>query len=106
MGLGGFHIHVRTGLDTPYLGEEFMDYVGRHPAMDSCPPVLIAYLGVLTPLAHDQQGAEAVHGQLAHSGAMYAALSWYRLFDIMKAYCQQYSQEGHAQVSVACLEPA
>lgn len=23
MGFGGFHIHVRTGMDTPYLGEEF-----------------------------------------------------------------------------------
>ena len=77
-----------------------MDYVGRHPAMDSCPPVLVAYLGVLTSLASDQQGAGAVHGQLAHSGAMYAALSWYRLFDIMKGYCQRYSQEGHAQVSM------
>ena len=27
MGLGGFHMHVRTGTDTPYLGEEFMDFV-------------------------------------------------------------------------------
>jgi hypothetical protein len=27
MGLGGFHIHVRTGLDTEYLGTEFMDLV-------------------------------------------------------------------------------
>jgi len=27
MGIGGFHIHCRTGLDTPYLGEEFMDMV-------------------------------------------------------------------------------
>ena len=27
MGIGGFHIHCRTGLDTPYLGEEFMDCV-------------------------------------------------------------------------------
>lgn len=27
MGMGGFHIHARTGLDTPYLGEEFMDAV-------------------------------------------------------------------------------
>lgn len=27
MGFGGFHIHVRTGLDTPYLSDEFMDYV-------------------------------------------------------------------------------
>ena len=24
MGLGGFHMHVRTGLDTPYLSEEYM----------------------------------------------------------------------------------
>ncbi len=24
MGMGGYHAHVRTGLDTPYLGEEFM----------------------------------------------------------------------------------
>lgn len=27
MGMGGFHIHARSGLDTPYLGEEFMDAV-------------------------------------------------------------------------------
>ncbi|KAG9230720.1 hypothetical protein BJ875DRAFT_487689 [Amylocarpus encephaloides] len=27
MGLGGFHIHVRIGLDTEYLGTEFMDLV-------------------------------------------------------------------------------
>ena len=27
MGLGGFHIHVRTGLDTEYMGMEFMDLV-------------------------------------------------------------------------------
>ena len=27
MGLGGFHMHVRTGMDTPYLNEEFMDFV-------------------------------------------------------------------------------
>ena len=27
MGFGGFHIHSRIGLDTPYLGDEFMDCV-------------------------------------------------------------------------------
>lgn len=27
MGLGGFHMHVRTGLDTPYLTDEFMDFI-------------------------------------------------------------------------------
>lgn len=27
MGLGGFHMHVRTGMDSPYLDEEFMDYI-------------------------------------------------------------------------------
>ncbi|KAH9210217.1 hypothetical protein DL95DRAFT_526425 [Leptodontidium sp. 2 PMI_412] len=27
MGMGGFHMHVRTGLDTEYLGSEFMDIV-------------------------------------------------------------------------------
>ena len=27
MGMGGFHIHCRTGLDTEYMGEEFMDLV-------------------------------------------------------------------------------
>lgn len=29
MGFGGYHIHVRTGLDTPYLGDEFMSMVRR-----------------------------------------------------------------------------
>lgn len=27
MGLGGFHMHVRTGLVTPYLSEEYMDII-------------------------------------------------------------------------------
>lgn len=27
MGMGGYHIHCRVGLDTPYLGEEFMEAV-------------------------------------------------------------------------------
>jgi hypothetical protein len=27
MGMGGFHAHVRTGLDTEYMGEEFMDMI-------------------------------------------------------------------------------
>lgn len=26
MGLGGFHMHVRTGMDTPYLSKEFMEF--------------------------------------------------------------------------------
>lgn len=29
MGLGGFHMHVRTGMDSPYLDREFMDNI-RH----------------------------------------------------------------------------
>lgn len=29
MGMGGFHMHVRTGLDTEYLGTEFMDIVRK-----------------------------------------------------------------------------
>ena len=27
MGMGGFHMHVRTGMDSPYLDEEFMGHV-------------------------------------------------------------------------------
>jgi hypothetical protein len=27
MGLGGFHMHVRTGLSTPYLSDEYMDII-------------------------------------------------------------------------------
>ena len=27
MGMGGFHMHVRTGLDTEYMGTEFMEIV-------------------------------------------------------------------------------
>ncbi|KUJ09551.1 uncharacterized protein LY89DRAFT_627719 [Mollisia scopiformis] len=27
MGMGGFHAHVRTGLDTEYMGSEFMDMI-------------------------------------------------------------------------------
>lgn len=29
MGMGGFHIHCRTGMATPYLGDEFMHYVKK-----------------------------------------------------------------------------
>ena len=29
MGLGGFHMHVRTGMDSPYLNEEFMGYISE-----------------------------------------------------------------------------
>lgn len=71
-----------------------MDYVGRSQIMETCPSVLVAYLGVLTSLAATQQGAQAVHGQLSNSGTMYATLSWTRAFDIMKTYCQRYSQDS------------
>ena len=27
MGMGGFHMHVRTGMDSPYLDGEFMDRI-------------------------------------------------------------------------------
>ena len=27
MGLGGFHMHVRTGLDSPYLSDDFMEHI-------------------------------------------------------------------------------
>ena len=27
MGLGGFHMHVRSGMATPYLSDEFMDLI-------------------------------------------------------------------------------
>lgn len=27
MGLGGFHIHVRTGMDSPYLSDDFMEHI-------------------------------------------------------------------------------
>ena len=29
MGMGGFHMHVRTGLDTPYLSDEFMERIRK-----------------------------------------------------------------------------
>jgi hypothetical protein len=29
MGFGGFHMHSRVGLDTEYLGEEYMDIVKK-----------------------------------------------------------------------------
>ena len=27
MGIGGFHIHPRTGMNTPYMGDEYMSAV-------------------------------------------------------------------------------
>ncbi len=32
MGFGGYHMHVRSGMDTPYLGEEFMSLI--HACVD------------------------------------------------------------------------
>ena len=29
MGMGGYHVHVRTGMATPYLSDEFMDFVSH-----------------------------------------------------------------------------
>ncbi len=29
MGMGGFHMHVRTGMDSPYLDDEFMGYISH-----------------------------------------------------------------------------
>ncbi len=29
MGMGGFHIHSRIGLDTPYMSEEFLNYIKK-----------------------------------------------------------------------------
>lgn len=29
MGMGGFHVHARTGLETPYMGERFLELVKR-----------------------------------------------------------------------------
>ena len=29
MGFGGFHMHVRSGMATPYLSEEFMDLINE-----------------------------------------------------------------------------
>ena len=31
MGMGGAHIHSRTGMDLPYLGKEFMEMVHYSP---------------------------------------------------------------------------
>ena len=35
MGFGGFHMHVRTGMDSPYLTEEFMEMCIRDSGMFS-----------------------------------------------------------------------
>jgi hypothetical protein len=43
MGMGGFHIHPRTGLTTPYLGEEFMGYV-RQSALKAQRDNMIVWL--------------------------------------------------------------
>lgn len=29
MGMGGFHMHTRIGMDTPYLGKEYMGIVAK-----------------------------------------------------------------------------
>ncbi|NLK29159.1 MAG: hypothetical protein GX306_12600 [Clostridiales bacterium] len=42
MGLGGYHIHCRVGLDTEYLGKEFLECVsevakeGREQGLYTC----------------------------------------------------------------------
>ena len=44
--------------------EELMGYVGQHELMQSCHPVLIAYLQLLAGLAGDDLGAQEVMNQL------------------------------------------
>ena len=36
MGLGGFHMHPRTGLDTPYLSKEYMKVIKACVAIAVC----------------------------------------------------------------------
>ena len=43
MGLGGFHMHVRTGMDSPYLDEEFMGHV-RHCVEEARQNCMLAWL--------------------------------------------------------------
>jgi len=43
MGMGGFHMHVRTGMDSPYLDEEFMGYI-RHCVEKAKADEMLAWL--------------------------------------------------------------
>ena len=43
MGFGGFHMHVRTGMDSPYLTEEFMGYI-RHCIDEAKDNQMLAWL--------------------------------------------------------------
>lgn len=43
MGFGGFHMHVRTGMSTPYLSPEFMDFV-RYCTEQAKARGMLAYL--------------------------------------------------------------
>lgn len=43
MGLGGFHMHVRTGMDTPYLGGEFIQAI-RHCVATAKQENMLAWL--------------------------------------------------------------
>lgn len=36
MGFGGFYMHVRTGMDTPYLGREFMEHIKKSVEEAKC----------------------------------------------------------------------
>ena len=93
------HAYSRSSACRKTVFAELLAYLGCHSILESCPPVLIAYLGVLRSLASDHKWAQAVYGQLGNSGSMYATLSWSRLFDIMKTYCVMYSQ-GASQVGL------
>lgn len=43
MGFGGFHMHVRTGMDTPYMSDEFMSFV-RHCTEEAKARSMLAWL--------------------------------------------------------------
>lgn len=43
MGLGGYHMHVRTGLNTPYLTEDFMQYI-KHCVREAEDRGMLAWL--------------------------------------------------------------
>ena len=61
--------------------------------------VLEAYLGVLTALAVTEQGAGSMFLQLHRNAPR--LLSWQRMLDVMKQYCERYSLHAEHKVRSA-----
>ena len=82
---------------------EFMGHLAQTGILSRASSVLEAYLGVLKALAVTPAGAQGMFLQL-HASAS-GPLSWRRMLDAMKQYCERYSPQQDRPVSRKTQSP-